>query len=248
LKRNLKLILEYDGTRFHGWQYQVGVRTVQGVLEEALERLSGESRRVYAASRTDAGVHALCQVVNFYTESSHSPEVFVRALNAFLPRDLAVISCEEAEPKFNARYRAQGKIYRYLIYNLPHRRAFGHSYCWHISEPLDVEAMQEAAKYLIGTHDFSSFQAKSREEKEKDPVREMKRIEIKRSDQGYICVEFEAKSFLKQMARNIIGTLVMAGRGKIKPEQMKQILEEKNRKVAGPTAPAQGLYLVKVFY
>jgi len=248
LKRNLKLVLEYDGSRFHGWQYQVGVRTVQGVLEEALARLTGEGQRVTAASRTDAGVHALDQVVNFPTASSHSPEVFVRALNALLPRDVAVLSCEEVDPKFNARFRARGKIYRYLVYNGFNRRAFGHFYCWHIPEPLDIDAMRESAKYLLGRHDFSSFQSKSRESSEKDPMREIKRIEINKAENGYICFEFEAVSFLKQMARNIMGTLVMAGRSKIRPEAMAEILEARNRSLAGPTAPAAGLYLVKIFY
>jgi len=248
LKRNLKLVLEYDGSRFHGWQYQLGVRTVQGVLEDAIARLTGESKRVFAAGRTDSGVHALEQVVNFHTESSHAPEVFVRALNAILPGDVAVLDCEEPEPKFNARSWAKGKIYRYLVYNRPRRRAFGHLYCWHIPEPLDIEAMKEAAKYLIGEHNFKSFQASGRDNEGKNPVREMRRIDIKKTEPGYVCFEFEAKSFLRQMVRNIIGTLVMAGRGKIRPEDMKQILEAKNRKSAGPTAPGAGLYLVKVFY
>ena len=248
MKRNLKLILEYDGSRFHGWQYQVGVRTVQSVLEEAIMRLTGETKRVTAAGRTDAGVHALEQTVNFNTESSHSPQVFVRALNSILPGDVAVVDCREAEPKFNARSQAKAKIYRYLIYNLPNRRAFGHPYCWHIPEPLDIEAMREAAKYLIGEHNFKSFQASSRDNLEKNPVREIKRIEIKTTELGYVCFEFEAKSFLKQMVRNIMGSLVMAGRAKIRPQDMEQILEARNRKNAGPTAPSAGLYLVKVFY
>jgi tRNA pseudouridine38-40 synthase len=248
LKRNLKLILEYDGSMFHGWQYQVGLRTVQAVLEEAIARLTGEYLRVTAAGRTDAGVHALEQVVNFHTASSHAPEVFVRALNAILPRDVAVRSCEEPAPKFNARSWAQGKIYRYLIYNLPGRRAFGHQFCWHIPEPLDLEAMNEAAKFLIGEHNFKSFQAAGKDNEGKNPVREIKRIEIKKTDLGYVISEFEAKSFLRQMVRNMMGTLVMAGRGKIKPEDLKQILESQNRKNAGPCAPGPGLYLAKVFY
>lgn len=248
MKRNLKLVLEYDGARFHGWQYQVGVRTVQGVLEEALARLTGEGQRVTAASRTDAGVHALEQVVNFPTACHHSPEVFVRALNALLPRDVAVLSCEEVDPRFNARFRARGKIYRYLVYNNFHRRAFGHFYSWHIPEPLDIEAMRESAKCLLGRHDFSAFQSKSRESAEKDPVREVKRIEINQAGNGYLCFEFEAGSFLKQMVRNMMGTLVLAGRAKIRPEAVAQILESRDRKQAGPTAPAAGLYLVKIFY
>jgi tRNA pseudouridine38-40 synthase len=248
LKRNLKLVLEYDGSRFHGWQYQVGVRTVQGVLEEAIARLTGESKRVFAAGRTDAGVHALEQVVNFHTESSHAPEVFVRALNAILPGDVAVVACEEPEPKFNARSWAKGKIYRYLIYNRPRRRAFGHLYCWHIPEPLDIAAMKEAAKYLIGEHNFKSFQASGKDNEGKNPVREIRRIEINKTELGYLCFEFEAKSFLKQMVRNIVGTLVMAGRQKIRPEEIKQILESEDRRKAGPTAPSAGLYLVRVFY
>jgi len=241
------LTVEYDGTRFHGWQTQLGVRTVQGVFEEALARLTGDAIRVVSASRTDAGVHALGQVVNFRTESAHSPGVFQKALNAILPKDIAVLSAEEVEAKFNARFWAKGKIYRYLIYNNYHRRALGANYYWHIPEGLEAEPMQKSAQYLIGKYDFSSFQGAG-EGKEKDPVREMKRIEIKKNEDGYISVELEASGFLKHMARNIIGTLVMAGRGKIPPEAMAEILKAKNRKLAGPTAPAQGLYLVKVLY
>ena len=248
MKRNLKLVLEYDGSKFHGWQYQVGLRTVQGVFEETLARLTGERTRVIAASRTDAGVHALLQVVNFRTLSRHSCDVFLRALNALLPRDMAVISCEEAEDKFNARFWAKGKIYRYLIYNQSHRRAFGHFYTWHLPRALDAEAMKKSAEYLIGKHDFSSFQAKSPDHKEKDPVRELRRIDITKTEAGYILFEMEANSFLKQMVRNIIGTLVLVGAGKIEPETVKEILLSKDRRKAGPTAPACGLYLVKVLY
>ena len=248
MKRNLKLVLEYDGSKFHGWQYQVGARTVQNVMEDAFARLTGEGNRVYAASRTDAGVHALEQVVNFHTESVLSPEVFLRALNAILPKDIAVVSCEEVEDKFNARFRANGKIYRYLVYNRPNRKALGAGYCWHIPEPLNIDAMREAGRHLIGWHDFTSFQSRSRESAEKDPNREVRRIEICKGDNGYVCFEFEAVSFLRQMVRNIMGTLVMAGRGKIQPDAMEGILLAKKRSAAGPTAPAAGLYLVKIFY
>lgn len=248
MKRNLKLVLEYDGSKFHGWQYQVGLRTVQGVLEETLARLTQEKIRVFAASRTDAGVHALGQVINFRTESQYSCEVFVRALNALLPGDLAVVSCEEADPKFNARFHAKSKIYRYLIYNQVLRRAFGHSYVWHFPWKLDLEAMKRAGQYLIGRHNFKSFQAKSPECPDKDPVRELSRLEIIGTDSGYIIFELQANSFLKQMVRNIIGTLVLVGTGKIAPETIKEILESKDRTRAGPTAPAEGLYLVKVLY
>lgn len=248
MKRNLKMVLEYDGSKFHGWQYQVGLRTVQGVFEETLARLTQEKIRVIAASRTDAGVHALEQVINFRTESRHSCEVFVRALNALLPADIAVISCEEAEPKFNARFQAKSKIYRYLIYNRAHRRAFGHSYCWHLPWKIDIDKMKKASSYLIGEHNFASFQAKSPDSKEKDPVRNLSRIDIIETKAGYIIFELEANGFLKQMVRNIIGTLVLAGTGKILPETIKEILESKDRTKAGPTAPAEGLYLVKVLY
>ncbi len=247
-KRNLKLKLEYDGSKFHGWQYQVGQRTVQGVFEETLMRLTGENIRVTAASRTDAGVHALEQVLNFRTASPHAPEVFLRALNALLPSDIAVLTCEEAPAGFNARFWARGKIYRYLIYNRPQRRAFGHSYSWHFPWTLDASAMTKAASHLIGSHDFSAFAAKSREREGKDPTREMRRLELVLNEQGYILFELEAGSFLKQMARNIIGTLALAGARKIEPETVKDILESKDRKTAGPTAPASGLYLIKVLY
>lgn len=241
----IRLILEYDGTDFSGWQVQPGERTVQAELERSLKELTGEEIRTVAAGRTDAGVHALGQVASFSTESSHPPGVFVKALNARLPPDASVLAAEEASPGFNARYSAVGKTYRYLILDRAERAALDRSRVWHLRRPLDAESMREAARALVGEHDFSSFRSASCEAK--SPVRTMRRAEVFRRG-PLICIEFHASGFLKQMARAMAGTLVEVGEGKRRWEDMASVLEARGRDAAGRTAPACGLYLVSVDY
>jgi tRNA pseudouridine38-40 synthase len=244
--RNIRMLLEYDGTLFSGWQVQPGERTVQAVLESAVSQMLGQSLRLTGASRTDAGVHALGQVANFHTTASYSPEVFQRALNAILPRDVGVKSAEEAEDEFHARYSAKSKMYRYIIYNRKQRPVFDRSYCWHLPLNLDLEAMKKAAQLFIGTHDFSSFRSSSCAAK--SPVREIYEINVYLPDESIIHIDMSASGFLKQMARTIAGTLVSIGQGKLTPEQVPEIIEARDRSLAGPTAPAKGLFLVKVEY
>jgi len=242
----IKLILEYDGTGFSGWQIQPDKRTVQGELEIALSRLTGDRISTVAAGRTDAGVHALGQAVSFKTDSKHPDHVFCRALNSLLPRDVVVLAAEEAPEEFHARRSARGKCYRYLIRDRPARAALSRDRVWHLRRLLELAAVRKATTHLIGNHDFTSFRSASCEAK--SPIREMRRIEVYRDGHGLMVIEMWASAFLKQMARAIVGTLTEVGTGKRRPEEIKTILEAKDRERAGVTAPPQGLYLVCVDY
>ncbi len=244
--RNLKLLLEYDGTRFAGWQIQPDVRTVQAVIEAALFRLTGDACRVTGASRTDAGVHALGQVANFHTSSEHPPEVFHRALNAILPRDVAVMGVEELDEEFNSRHGARGKLYRYIIHNRGPRSAFDYAYSWYLPVNLDIEAMRDAGNFFTGIHDFSSFRASSCDAS--SPIREIYNVDIRATGNSAIRIEIDGSGFLKQMVRTMVGTLVSIGQGKLQPKQVSGIIEARDRRLAGATAPAKGLFLVRVDY
>ena len=244
--RVIKLILEYDGTNFSGWQVQPGLRTIQLELESALKKLTTEDIRPVVSGRTDAGVHAFGQTVSFQTSSSHSPFVFLKGLNALLPDDIAVIKSEEAAPDFHARKSAVGKTYRYLILDRKAKTSLDRKRVWHIYKELDVDAIQMSASHLVGTHDFTSF--RSSECEAKTTVRELKKIEIYRNNDERLALEFRGNGFLKQMVRSIVGTLVEAGQGLRTPDEFPGILEAKDRTKAGRTAPAQGLYLVSVDY
>ncbi|MFO8056828.1 MAG: tRNA pseudouridine(38-40) synthase TruA [bacterium] len=245
-ERTIKLVLEYDGTCFAGWQVQPGFRTVQSELEGALSTLCREKVSTVAAGRTDAGVHALGQVAGFRTRSDHPCRVFVKGLNALLPEDVVVKSATEVGPDFHARRSARGKWYRYLVRDGGVRSALSKDRAWEVPWKLEVSFMLDASRGFIGTHDFSSFRSSSCEAK--SPVREMRRIEIWRDSEGIVVFQLWAQAFLKQMARAIVGTLVEVGRGKMESSRVEEILEERDRTVAGPTAPARGLYLLKVDY
>ncbi len=238
--------MEYDGSGFSGWQVQPGERTVQSELERALGELAGEKIRTVAAGRTDAGVHALGQAAGFRTECRHRPEVFERGLNALLPPDVSVVSAVEEGPDFHARGDARGKTYSYVIRDGAPRSALGRGREWRMGRALDLGVMREAAARLLGEHDFSSFRSSSCEAK--SPVREIGRIEVFRDAAGRAVLEFRGRSFLKQMVRAMVGTLVEAGLGKMTPSEMTGVLEARDRSAAGPTAPAEGLYLVEVQY
>lgn len=245
-QRTLIIVLEYDGTEFHGWQLQPGKRTVQGELEEALVKLTGSPHRVVAAGRTDAGVHALEQVAHFKTRSNLEPFEFKGGLNALLPADMSVLNVREAPLNFDARRSAKGKIYRYLILNRKERPAIDRHRVWHIRELLNIEAMRVAGEHLVGEHDFRSFRGQRCSAK--TTVRKIRRIEIKRERGNLITIEVEATAFLRQMVRAIVGTLVEVGRGRWEPERVAKALMARDRRLAGPTAPPHGLYLVKVLY
>ena len=240
-----KLTLEYDGTNYHGWQVQPNVPTIQRALEAAIKQVTQQEMKVTGAGRTDAGVHALAQVAHFSTTAKLSTEEWLRALNSLLPPDIAVLAVEEVSETFHARYSAKSKLYRYHLLTRPHRSALSRSKVLHYPFPLDLTAMQEASRALIGTHDFSSFQGSPTDTE--NPVCAISRLEIERFGDE-IRFEVEANRFLKQMVRAIVGTLLEVGRGKLQAGDVAGILTAKDRTKAGPTAPAHGLYLVRVDY
>lgn len=254
--RTIKITIQYDGTDYSGWQVQVTETTVQGLLEKALAEITGGHTRITGAGRTDAGVHAFEQTAAFSTESDLGPEVFMRAMNAQLPDDIRVIASEEVSEDFHPRYSARNKTYSYLISHHGSYSVFLKRYSWHMSYTLDCDAMKESAAHLIGRHDFSSFRASGCSSKH--PVRDINELQIRRLDpvdfMGFtfnvpvIKISITANAFLRHMARNIVGTLVDVGRGKITPAKMKEILEANDRRVAGKTAPSCGLFLEKIFY
>jgi tRNA pseudouridine38-40 synthase len=254
--RQIKLILQYDGTGYSGWQVQAQGTTIQGLLEKALAEITGSPTRLTGAGRTDAGVHAFAQTAAFSTISEHEADVFLRALNAKLPDDIRVISSEEVPEDFHPRYSAHNKTYSYLISFHGLYAVFLKRYSWHMSYSLNYDALKEGAVYLMGEHDFSSFRASGCSSKH--PLRKIIHLQIKKLDSvdfiGFQCnaplikISITANAFLRHMVRNIVGTLVEIGRGKIPPEQMKTILEARDRRIAGKTAPACGLFLEKIQY
>jgi tRNA pseudouridine38-40 synthase len=244
--RNFKLILQYDGMDYHGSQLQVGVRTIQGVLEEALEKVLGVKTRIHASGRTDTGVHALGQVVHFFADSDIAPEQLIGRLNDLLPEDIRILSAEEVPATFHSRYGATSKVYRYTILNAKIHGRYCATSAYVFPAKLDLDRMRKAAEYLVGTHDFSAFGVNPGQEV-KSPVKTIKRLEV-RQQGNYIFIEVEADGFLYKMVRSIVGTLVKVGVGKIEPEQMPAILASRDRCRAGATAPPQGLCLVEVKY
>jgi len=243
--RNIKLILEYDGTFYHGWQKQPGLLTIQEVIERSLCSLLKEEIKVSAAGRTDAGVHAKGQAINFITSTSISPCAIRRALNSYLPKDIRVKKAEIVPLDFDARKSALSRLYRYTICNSAFQPPFYCNFTWHIPFLLEINKMSKASRLLIGRHDFSSFQSQG--SPTFSSIREIEKSVLFKKGR-FIIVYIKADSFLYKMVRNIIGTLVEVGRGKISLPEINSILEAKNRRVAGPTAPPQGLCLIKVYY
>ncbi|MDI6763246.1 MAG: tRNA pseudouridine(38-40) synthase TruA [Thermodesulfobacteriota bacterium] len=244
--RNIKLLIEYDGTNYLGWQVQAKGPTIQGMIEEKLKQLTGEGVRLIGSGRTDAGAHAIGQVAHFKTRSEMDLRSIQRALNSLLPHDIVIKRVEEAKEDFHARKHARSKIYEYRILNQPIRSVFHRGYAWHIPQKLDWEEIKKATQKLVGEHDFSSF--RSTGTPTKTAVRKVFRAKWKKGRDDLIRFEIEASGFLKQMVRAIVGTLVEVGKGKISSEEFQRILESKDRKEAGPTAPAQGLFLKEVKY
>ncbi|MGD0653250.1 MAG: tRNA pseudouridine(38-40) synthase TruA [Thermoguttaceae bacterium] len=248
--RTFKLLVSYDGTNYFGWQAQSGQRSVQETIEDAIARVTGQSVRILASGRTDGGVHALGQVVSFRLETRLTPEVLRRALNAVLPGDIAVLDASETHDNFHPMHQAVGKRYRYLIHDGPVRDVFRRRYCWHFRQGrLDAQSMHRSATALIGAHDFSSFETSS--SRSKNSVRTIFDLTVRRGrgdEQDWITIEVEADGFLYNMVRAIVGTLVEVGRG-VRPETYPaEVLRAVDRRLAGPTAPPQGLFLVKVDY
>jgi tRNA pseudouridine38-40 synthase len=243
--RNLKLIFSYDGTDFNGWQTQPGYRTVQDELEKALESIVGQKVTCNASGRTDAGVHALGQVANFYCDSKLSGHTLVRALNARLPEDISPIHCDDASQSFDANKDAVRKLYRYVILDGPSRSPFMRKYVFRSLHPLDAAKMNRASKVLLGRHDFHSFETNW--PNRLTSIRTITHISVNRVGE-YIWIDVEADGFLYNMVRAISGTLINIGRGFWPEERMKEIVEAEDRTQAGNTAPPQGLYLVRVTY
>ena len=244
--RNIKLLIEYDGTNYLGWQVQARGLTIQGMIEEKLKLLTGEGVHLIGSGRTDAGAHAIGQVAHFKVQNRMDVGTIQKALNSLLPPDIVIKKVEEVEENFHARKQARSKIYEYRILNLPIRSVFHREYAWHIPQKLDWEEVKKATQKLVGEHDFSSF--RSTGTPTKTAVRKVFRAEWGKGRGGLIRFEIEASGFLKQMVRAIVGTLVEVGKGKISSEEFQRILESKDRKEAGPTAPAHGLFLKEVKY
>jgi len=242
---NVKLTIEYDGTNYHGWQEQKNAVTVQQTIKDAIKTLTGEECDLIGSSRTDYGVHALGQVANFHTRSSIPPDRFSYALNRILPDDIVIVKSEKVDDDFHARFMAKGKKYRYLILNTPHRSALYRNRAYHVSHNLDVEEMQKAANVFLGKHDFSAFMATGGSAKTTE--RTITYVSVIRYGNT---IEFEiaGDGFLYNMVRIIAGTLIEVGMGKIKFDDIPDIILSGNRKRAGKTVPAHGLYLVEVYY
>ena len=244
--RNFRLVLSYDGSDFSGWQTQPGCRTVQETLEKAIQALTGEERvRVNASGRTDAGVHAVGQVVNFHSSTAHSPAVLLKAVNARLPDDVVVRSAEEVPADFDANRHAVRKLYRYVMHDGPQPDPFLRRHAYHVRYALDVGAMNTAAKTLLGKHDFHSFETEW--PNRATSVRTITHIAVSRAGE-YLWLDVEADGFLYNMVRAIAGTLINVGRGYWPASQVAAIVQAEDRTQAGPTAPAQGLFLMRVKY
>ncbi len=243
--RNIKLTLSYDGTDFNGWQHQKGLRTVQGVLEDALDKIFPSYSRLVSAGRTDAGVHALGQVVNFFTPASMETGSIKRALNSLLPEDVYVRSAEDVEPAFHARFMAESKTYVYIIDTAVDMNPFIRKYALQVSGSLDIRGMEIAAGALVGEHDFSSFMGSGSSVKTVTRKVFVSTVFVKGSRVYYI---IRGSGFLRHMVRNIVGTLIKVGQAKIDPEDIVYIMNARDRTKAGPTAPPQGLYLLGVSY
>lgn len=256
MEKNILLTIEYDGTHFYGWQRQPDVRTVQGEIEKVLSIICARKIEIDGVSRTDAGVHALDQKASFSADFAIPVEKLAEVANNLLdggkrparqPSDVRIIRAEEVKPGFHARYDSCGKTYRYLINNSPEPDIFMRNRCYHVQQPLDIEAMREAADFVIGTHDFACFQAAGGNERQ-TTVRTVYDLKICGSSGDYVNMEITGDGFLYNMVRIIAGTLVDVGLGKIPASAVGDIVEARDRTKAGHTAPARGLYLAKVYY
>lgn len=244
--RKVKCIVSYDGGNYGGYQLQANCVTVQEVLEEALSKITKQSVRIYASGRTDSGVHAKGQVFHFRTTVNMPEDRWPMAFNTLLPPDISVLKAEYVPDTFHSRFDVVEKTYRYCLFNRRIPDVFLRRYSWHVPYGLDLEKMREGARYLVGVHDFTSF-CSIRAEVE-DKVREVYEISIEETEDHVVWLTFRGKGFLYNMVRIMVGTLVNVGSGKTSPEQVKAILEAKNRDRAGRTAPAEGLFLWEVKY
>jgi tRNA pseudouridine38-40 synthase len=243
--RRYRAVVEYDGTGFSGWQRQQGQRTVQGVLEDTLKEMVGESVFVRGAGRTDAGVHADGQVATFDLETQIPPHGLLRGLNSVLPEDVALVDVALAPDDFDARFSARGKVYRYTVWAHFVRSPLRAKRAWHVRQPLDTEAIRAAAAALVGEHDFRAFRASDCDRRTTRRI--VRRIEVDRQG-AVLTIDVEATAFLKNMVRILVGTLIDVGRGRIEPQAVRRMLETGDRAAGGMTAPAHGLTLLRVIY
>lgn len=252
----IKLLIEFDGANYQGWQTQRSGLTIQDCMSRTISGITGESIKLTSASRTDAGVHALGQVAVFRTDSGLTADTMKRALNARLPKDIRILGAEALDHEFHPRYQAVKKSYFYLIEKTQKQSVFFHRYTWRVPVSLDIDSMNKASELLLGEHDFSAFRGTGCGAK--TTVRTIHSLTLSRHDyidfmtarvQGdFIKIRIEANAFLRHMVRNIVGTLAEVGKGRISPESLTDILASCDRKKAGPTAPAKGLFLEKVYY
>lgn len=242
---NIKLTIEYDGTNYQGWQVQPNGVTVQEVLEQALEKILGVKSRLNGSGRTDAGVHALGQAANFFSSGEIDLWRLQRGLNALTPPDIVISEAVAVPDSFDARRDARSRVYQYRIWNHPWPSPFYRRYSWHIHDPLNIAAMEEAIRFLEGEHDFASFQASGCDAAHS--VRKVYGNSLRRQDK-LLCYTIEATAYLRHMVRNIIGTLVEVGRGERSTQDFADLLTARDRTRAGPTAPPQGLFLMEAKY
>ena len=245
MRKNYKMIIGYDGTRYYGWEHQPNKETIQGKLEDVLNHLSEKPVEIIGAGRTDGGVHARGMVANVFLDIAMTPDELRDYMNRYLPDDIVIHEVREASERFHARYNATGKTYCYTCFDGVTKPLFDRKYVWRLDGRLDIGKMQAGASYLIGRHDFRSFCKNP--QKKKSTVREIDKIEIVRKG-DYVSLSFHGTGFLRNMVRILTGTLVDVGLGKLAPEKVREILGAKNRLLACDTAPAQGLCLMKVDY
>lgn len=246
--RRFKIVIEYDGGCFHGWQRQPDCRTIQGEIETALAEIRNGPVDVHGSGRTDAGVHALAQVAHFEMDSRMAAPAVKKALNCLLPDGILIHHCLEVDTEFHARFSVKAKTYRYRILNRPLRPAVGRQYLWHVWRKLDREAMAEAASFLVGTHDFKSFEAAGSPRTHTVRTLFDAGFHEEAGTPDLFAFEVTGSGFLRYMVRNLVGTLVQVGFGKIPSTAIPEILEGRNRQLAGLTAPASGLFLKAVHY
>ena len=246
MAKNFKLIIEYDGSRYHGWQRQKNDPSIQAEIEKALKTMTTEKVTVIGSGRTDSGVHAKGQVANFECETRLKPEALMNGLNSLLAEDIKIKVCEQVGASFHARYDAKSKIYHYRILNRATPAAIGRQYQWFIRKALNREAMRTAISHIIGRHDFKAFEGSG--SPRQSSIRRVHSADLVEHAGGLLIFHIEADGFLRYMVRNIVGTLVDVGLEKLTPQDFKHILDCKDRSQAGATAPAQGLTLIKVNY
>jgi tRNA pseudouridine38-40 synthase len=246
MDKNFKIIIEYDGTRFHGWQRQKKDTTIQGEIEKALFIITHKPVIVNGSGRTDAGVHAFGQAANFHCDTDLTPDVFQRGLNSLLPEDIVIKECRQVDDSFHARYNVKSKIYHYKIFNQPVTAAINRLYVWSIRKQLNTVAMRSAILNIIGRHDFKAFEGVG--SPRTTTIRHVMAADIVESDNRLLTFQIEADGFLRFMVRNIVGTLVDVGLGRTLPAEFRQIQKSRDRTIAGATAPARGLHLMEVKY